>query len=98
MRRVQLVEIGWSPAPGARRHTKLWHPRKKSRRCSYLRSSPSRSRRRGSSSGSSVSSPDSLAEVGRVEVDVASHLDPRVSIRVHRLERSQTWPIEVWMA
>ncbi|MFO7572502.1 MAG: hypothetical protein R6W48_07890 [Gaiellaceae bacterium] len=41
---------------------------------------------------------DGVAEVGRVEVDVARHLDPRVSIRVLRLEHAQTGPIEVSMS
>ena len=40
---------------------------------------------------------DGAAEVGRIEVDVARHLDPRVSIRVIRLDSGQTGPIEVSM-
>ena len=38
------------------------------------------------------------AEVGRIEIDVARHLDPRVSIRVLRVDSSQTGPVEVSMA
>jgi hypothetical protein len=41
---------------------------------------------------------DGVAEVGRIEVDVARHLDPRVSIRVLRLEPSGTGPVEVSVA
>jgi hypothetical protein len=40
---------------------------------------------------------DGVAEVGRVELDVARHLDPRVSVRVVRADTSQTGPIEVSM-
>lgn len=41
---------------------------------------------------------DGVTEVGRIEVDVARHLDPRISIRVLRLEHAQTGPIEVSVA
>jgi hypothetical protein len=38
---------------------------------------------------------DGLAEVRRIEIDLARHLDPRVSIRVLRHEESRTGPVEV---
>jgi hypothetical protein len=41
---------------------------------------------------------DGVTEVGRIEIDVARHLDPRVSIRVLRVDRSKTGPVEVSMA
>jgi hypothetical protein len=41
---------------------------------------------------------DGVAEVGRIEIDVARHLDPRVSIRVLRLETNCTGAIEVSIA
>lgn len=40
---------------------------------------------------------DGVAEVGRVEVDIAKHLDPRVSITVLRLDERSTGPVEVTM-
>lgn len=41
---------------------------------------------------------DGMAEIGRIEIDVARHLDPRVSVRVLRLEESRTGPVEVSMS
>jgi hypothetical protein len=42
---------------------------------------------------------DGVAEVGRIEIDVARHLDPRVSIRVLRLETTcNGQPVEVSLA
>ena len=41
---------------------------------------------------------DGVAEVGRVELDLARHLDRRVSITVLRLDERSTGPIEVSMA
>ena len=38
---------------------------------------------------------DGVEELGRIEVDLARHLDPRVSITVTRLGESRTGPIEV---
>ena len=38
---------------------------------------------------------DGVVEVGRVEVDIAKHLDPRVSITVLRLDERNTGPVEV---
>lgn len=38
---------------------------------------------------------DGIAEIGRIEVDVAKHLDPRVSITVLELDRSKAGPVEV---
>jgi hypothetical protein len=40
---------------------------------------------------------DGRAEVGSIEIDVARHLNPRVSIRVLRVDSSQTGPVEVSM-
>lgn len=40
---------------------------------------------------------DGVTEVGRVEVDIAKHLDPRVSITVLRLDERRTGPVEVSM-
>ena len=41
---------------------------------------------------------DGIVEVGRVEVDLARHLDRRVSITVLRLDERSTGPVEVSMA
>lgn len=41
---------------------------------------------------------DGIAEIGRIEIDIARHLDPRVSIRVLRIEESCTGPVEVSMS
>jgi hypothetical protein len=41
---------------------------------------------------------DGVVEVGRVEVDLAKHLDRRVSITVLRLDERSTGPIEVSMS
>jgi hypothetical protein len=41
---------------------------------------------------------DGVAEVGRIEVDIAKHLDPRISITVLRLDVRKTGPVEVSMA
>ena len=38
---------------------------------------------------------DGFAEVGRIEVDIARHLDQRVSITVVELDRSRTGPVEI---
>ena len=38
---------------------------------------------------------DGVAELGRIEIDVARYLDPRVSITVSRLDESRTGPVEV---
>jgi hypothetical protein len=41
---------------------------------------------------------DGVVEVGRVEVDIAKHLDPRISITVQRLDERATGPVEISMA
>ena len=41
---------------------------------------------------------DGFAEVGRIDIDIAKHLDPRVSIMVLRLDDSHTGPVEVTMS
>ena len=41
---------------------------------------------------------DGACEVGQIEIDLARHLDPRVSIRISRLDERSTGPIEVSMA
>ena len=38
---------------------------------------------------------DGFAEIGRIEIDVAKHLDQRVSITVLALDRSKAGPVEV---
>ena len=38
---------------------------------------------------------DGFAEIGRIEIDVAKHLDRRVSITVLELDRSAAGPVEV---
>lgn len=38
---------------------------------------------------------DGFAEIGRIEVDVAKHLDRRVSITVFELHRLEAGPVEV---
>lgn len=40
---------------------------------------------------------DGESEVGRIEIDLAKHLDPRVSITVSRLDERRTGPIEMSM-
>jgi len=40
---------------------------------------------------------DGASEVGRIEIDLAKHLDPRVSITVSRLDERRTGPIEMSM-
>ena len=40
---------------------------------------------------------DGASEVGRIEIDLAKHLDPRVSVTVIRVDDTQTGPIEVCM-
>ena len=40
---------------------------------------------------------DGVAEVGRIEIDIAKHLDPRISITVLRLDEHKTGPVEVSM-
>lgn len=40
---------------------------------------------------------DGESEVGRIEIDLARHLDPRVSITVSRLDERRTGPIEMSM-
>ena len=40
---------------------------------------------------------DGALEVGRVEIDLAKHLDPRVSVTVIRMDEITTGPIEVCM-
>ncbi len=40
---------------------------------------------------------DGTADVGRIEVDLAKHLDPRISITVRRLDERSTGPIEIIM-
>ena len=40
---------------------------------------------------------DGSSEVGRIEIDLAKHLDPRVSVAVTRVDDVRTGPIEVSM-
>ena len=40
---------------------------------------------------------DGVFEVGRIEIDLAKHLDPRVSVTVIRMDEITTGPIEVCM-
>ena len=40
---------------------------------------------------------DGASEVGRIEIDLAKHLDPRVSVTVIRVDDASTGPIEVSM-
>ena len=40
---------------------------------------------------------DGVSEVGRIEIDLAKHLDPRVSVTVLRVDDTKTGPIEVCM-
>jgi hypothetical protein len=40
---------------------------------------------------------DGTSEVGTIEIDLAKHLDPRVSVTVIRVDDDKTGPIEVSM-